>query len=354
MSDDSSEAKTRPASQQKLRKQRREGQLPQTNKLVSLGTTAVGLGATLALLPGIVVTLTDFFDSTFRRMNMPLAQTRAPMLSDLALTLFNAVMPVIAAVVITAVALTVLYLKGIPFSATPLIPNFNKLNPAKGLTRMFGKRSWIESGIGLVQILLWVGMGGTILLGMLHPMLALHACGLACADTVVETLGRRLVYAAIVFCVVMMGLDMLVQRFLYAQDQRMTNTEYKREQKDQHGTREMRSERRRLRQEAQSESDALAEHAGIDRANMCFFTADNAVAIRYHPKQAPMPRVAAVGIGRDAAIALRKAVADNGFRETEDSVITDNCLRVRPGMGVPERIFQDLALGMGRIFHRSA
>ena len=110
MSDNNSEAKTRPASQQKLRKQRREGQLPQTNKLVSLGTTAVGLGAALVLLPGILVTLTDFFDSTFRRMNVPLAQTRAPMLSDLANTLFNAVMPVVAVVVITAVALTVVYL----------------------------------------------------------------------------------------------------------------------------------------------------------------------------------------------------------------------------------------------------
>jgi type III secretion protein U len=350
MSGDSSEAKTRPASQQKLRKQRREGQLPQTNKLVSLGTTAIGLGTTLALLPNILKTLTDFFDLTFRRMTLPLPQASALSLSDFANTLFHAVMPVIITVVTAAIALTILYLKGIPTSVTPLIPNFGKLNPAKGLSRMFSKRTWIESGIGLMQILLWGGLGGTILWGMLTDMLAFHACGLPCAETVAAALGFRLVYAAIVFCVAMMGLDMLVQRFLYAQDQRMTNTEHKREQKDQHGTPEMRAERRRLRQEVEAESVASAEHAGVDRANMCFFTAENAVAIRYHPKQAPMPRVAAVGLGREAALALRKAVADNGFRETEDALITDNCIRVHPGMGVPERIFQDLALGMARIF----
>ncbi len=349
MSGDSTEAKTKPASQQKLRKQREQGQVPQTRKMVSLATTAVGLGATLALLPGIVASLSGFFDSAFRQMATPLSQARAPILNDLAGTLFFAVAPVIVAVTATAIALTVLFHKGIPFSVKPLTPDFGRLNPAKGLTQMFGKRTWIETGIGLVQIILWASMGGFIVWGMLQPMLGFHACGLPCAAAVVETLGRRLTFAAIGFCAVMIGLDMLVQRHLYSQEQRMTKTEVKREQKDNNGSPAVRSARYRAQRDALAAADSH-KFAGAKMANMCFFTDDNAVAIRYHPVDAPLPRATFVARGREAALALRKELKDAGRTELEDARITNGCLRLRDGVPVPQECYDALSDGIGRLF----
>lgn len=349
MSGDSTEEKTRPASARKLRKQREQGQVPQSRKMVSMATTAAGLGASLALLPGIVGSLAEFFDTAFRQMGTPLSQARAPMLDDLAGTLFRAVTPLIVVVTSTAVALTVLFHKGIPFSVKPLTPDFGRLNPASGLKQMLGKRSWIEASIGLVNIVLWVCVGGVIVWGMLRPMLGFHGCGLPCAAAVVEILGHRLVYAAISFLAVLIGLDMLVQRYLYAQDQRMTKSESKREQKENFGSREVRSERHRLRMEALEDAEA-PQNAGVGRANMCFFTANNAVGILYHPETAPLPRVAAVARGSEATLAFRKIVKENGFREREDADIVESCLHALPGSTVPERAYKVLARGISRMF----
>lgn len=349
MSGDTTEAKTRPASQQKLRKQREKGQVAQTSKMVSLATTALGLGAAIVLLPGIVGSLSDFFETAFRQMNTPVAQSRAPVLDSFADTLIYAIGPIYGAVTATAIALTVIFHKGIPFSVTPLKPDFNRINPAKGLKQMLGKRTWIEVGIGLVQIILWAALSGVIVWVMLQPMLALHSCGLPCAGVVAKTVFSRLVYAGIGFCLIMIGLDMLVQRYLYAQDQRMTKTESKREQKDDSGSPEVRSARNRLRKEAMQEAESR-QYAGVAMANMCFFTADNAVAIRYHPQEAPLPRVAVVARGRKAALALRKEIADIGYTELEAAAITDKCLSVRPGAPVPSNIYSDLALGINKLF----
>lgn len=349
MSGDTSEAKTKPASQQKLRKQREKGQVPQTRKMVSLATTALGLIATLALLPGILRKLAEFFETAFRQMATPLSQARTPIVNGLAETLFFATAPIFVAVTASAIALTVIYHKGIPFSVKPLTPDFGKLNPAKGLTQMFGKRTWIEVGIGLVQIILWAGLSGLIMWGMLRPMLSFHTCGLPCAAAAAETVGRRLTYAAIGFCFLMIGLDMLVQRYLYAQEQRMTKSEVKREQKENFGSQALRSARYRLKQEALMESDA-PRYIGAGKANMCFFTADNAVGLLYHPNDCPIPRVTVIANGGDASLALRKEIGDAGWRELEDASVTNRCIKLRPGVPVPESAYTDLSNGINKMY----
>jgi type III secretion protein U len=350
MSGDTTEEKKHKASMRKLRKLREDGQVPQTTKMVTLGITAVGLGAMIALLPGIYGTLSQYFDSTFRQMTAPLSQVRGPMLAELVTTFFSAVALLIGILFVTAILLPMIFHKGIPFSVTPLIPDFNRLNPAAGLTRLIDKRGLIGCGIGIVEIAIWVGLAWLILNGMLRPMLAIHACGLTCAGAVAASLGYSLVYTAIGLCVVMLAVDVLLQQSLYADEQRMTETERKQESKEQFGSPETRRARSSQREEARKEGEALASFSGVDRANMCFFTATSAVAIRYHPKSAPLPRVTVVAVGARAALDLRKAVAANGFKELENAEITNGCLRVRPGMGVPDHVFQDLVRGMRKLF----
>jgi type III secretion protein U len=349
MSGDGSEAKTKPASQQKLRKQRDQGKVPQTKKMVSLATTAMGLVAMLLLAPSMFATLVAFFDSTFRQMGTPLARFRASMLDQLAETLLYTLVPIFGTVVVTAIALIVTFHKGIPFSIKPIIPNFGKLNPGAGLKQMLGKRTWVEVGIGLVQIILWGGFAVMIVIALLQPILSVHACGLPCAGAVIELLCRRLVYAAIGFYAVMIGLDILVQRNLYAKEQRMTKTEVKREQKDNYGSPEIRAARNRAKQQARLEADA-SQYAGANKANMCFYTADCAIGIRYHPHSTPVPRVTFVAETREATLALRQQLRDAGRRELEETTIVKACIKIRPGMPVPTSVYEAFGRGINKMY----
>lgn len=351
MSGDSSEQKTRPASQQKLRKQRREGQVPQARKPAGYASTAIAIGTLLVLAPMMHGALEAYLDGLMHSLGGPLKPVLPERLQALSTLIFRLTAPIFLVAVVGAVLLTFLFLKGIPFSAAPLKPDFSRLNPASGFKRIFGMRSLIEVGSEFVVLLVWLGAATLVLAGLIRPILAMHGCGLSCMGPIATTIAHRLAWLAIGVCTLLVGLELILQRGIFLHEQRMTETEHKREVKDQYGSPEIRSERRRLQREARDEAEAQRIHAGIDRANMCFFTHDNAVAIRYHPKQVPLPRVAAVARGRDAALALRHQVASNGFRELQDAAITDGCLAVRPGMPVPERVFADLAQGMSKL-HR--
>ncbi|MEP5761249.1 MAG: EscU/YscU/HrcU family type III secretion system export apparatus switch protein [Litoreibacter sp.] len=72
-------------------------------------------------------------------------------------------------------------------------------------------------------------------------------------------------------------IDLVVQRALFLDEQKMTETERKNEQKDQHGTPEVRQERRRrMRESARSKRDPV-----LGNATMCFFYEDRAVGIEF-------------------------------------------------------------------------
>ena len=129
----------------------------------------------------------------------------------------------------------------------------------------------------------------------------------------------------------------------------MTKTEVKREQKDSYGSPEVRSARGRAKQEAIAESEA-PKYAGAEKANLCFFTEDGAVGIRYHPQSTPIPRVTAIAKGREAALALRKQLRDGGRRELEDATITNSCALIRPGMPVPTSVYADLGRGINKMY----
>ena len=343
---DQSEAKTEPATQQKLRKQREEGSLPQTQNLSSFAALAVGLLVLLGIVPGVLERLGELVDLVTSAIEEPLGPAMAAGIGGTVSTLVAIVAPLVVATIVASAMTAILYHKGVPFSPKPMAPKTEKLSPSKGLKRIFGRRGWVETGTSLVRLVAW--SAAAILIVRLSGALLFQTdrCGTAC----IAALGVRIFWWLVAVAIAVSAISLVVETFLqkaiYLHEQRMTKTEKKQEEKDMFGAPEI----RKARQQISRESGDSAAHAGLDNVNMCFFSDEGAVGIRMHPIHARVPRIAVIARD-DASVAfLRAHVRAQGFPELRHPLIAGTCLRSSVGAMIDESIFEELAYAMNEMF----
>lgn len=341
------EEKTKPPTDKKLRKQREEGNVAQSQTMTNFATCALGLAMLLLVAPLMLWQFTTAFEEIFRAVPLPLEETRGGVMTLTVRAVIGAVLPVVGVTIAAALLATLLFHRGIPFSLKPIAPKFEKISPATGFKRLIARRAWAESGIGLARMAIWFALVGVSVWTLADGLFRLDRCGAPCTAEVALRLVWRLLPLAIAMLVVNAGVDMLVQTQLYRHEQKMSASEVKREQKDSYGAPEIRQARNRQRKE----SSRGAEHVGVERANMCFYGDEGAVAIRFHPENAPLPRVSAKARGAGAVADLRRTIRENGHPEEHNPLITGHCLRVTVGAPVPEIVFSDLAQAMHRMFN---
>lgn len=326
-----SEEKTVPATKRKLAKQREKGIVPQAAEMANyLSQTFVliflvfGAKATLAAMQLGV-------DGAIASIGNPVEDVISDALWDVGRIYALSAVPVILLAMSAGVLITLLYQKGFLFAVDPLKFRLARINPATGFTRIFGKRGWIELGVSLVRIALWWGIFAAIIALRYELIIASTLCGIHCiVDVALWTVLMILAAAAAMFILFAMA-EGLVQRFLFADDQKMTKTEVKQERKDQFGSPEVRNARKKFRKELEQE----AENTGVDNATMGMFAGDLTVAIRYHPTAAPNPILAAKGMNADASRKIREQLRHNGYLETEHVKLVEGLMSVRVGKPVP-------------------
>jgi type III secretion protein U len=307
------------------------------------------LGMLILLLKTVAQILTQYFNAIFPLVGQPLVQVWDRAAYDLMTTLLKSVGPVVGLGIAAVFATTIIFHRGIPFSMKPIVPDFSRLDPAQGFKRMFGLRSWVESSIGLLQLIVWTSLSAFIILQYRDDLLELYACGLPCVEVTTWKLFQSLAIAAIILFLFIAGIEVILQFALYRRDQKMTTSEFKREMKDSFGAPEIRRARARIRREEQFFSTVDTEVIGADRANMCFYSNSGAVAIRYHPEIAPVPYICAIAIGSDAP-ALRAKLRESEFPEMRSRKIVETCMKRPVGTPVPSEIHTELAAGISKMF----
>ena len=344
-----SEEKTRPASDRKLMKQREEGSIAQATE----GAAFLGAAACLLLMAAGFVTalslIRAMFLSAFGSIGMSFQHGLGTVLADVARTGFAMVVPIVATMLAFTLTVTLIYNRGPAFAAKPVTLQFNRVSMKAGVKRIYGRRGWIETGTGALRVSVFFAVMILVTWLFLPQIVSVPRCGFPCTARLAIWLVSMFLTTAILIFVVASAIDMIVQRSIFLHEQKMTESESKRETKEQLGDPEIRKERRRQQRDGVKQADAI----GPDRANMCFFAGDVCFAIRYHPQYAPMPRIAAVSkkpAGRDA---LRDRVRANGFPELEDDVLVGLLTGSVPGDAVPERAFDRLAMSMGLIFKKN-
>jgi flagellar biosynthetic protein FlhB len=293
MSDDSDQEKTEEPTEKRLRESREKGEVPRSRDL----------SGAIVVLAGVAA-LMNSGESGLRHakriFELGLGYSRESLFSDAlpgrslhaamheALLLFAPV--AIATMVGTLVA--PLLLGGINFSAKALEPKFERLDPIKGLGKIFALRGLVELGKALLKLLF---IGAALGLLLMHWQGALQATGRGSVTAGIAQSIGLLGQAALWFgsMLALIGaIDALYQKYDHAKNLRMTKQEIKDEMKESEGNPEMKGRIRQV-QQAQSRQRMMEElpKADVVVVNPTHF----AVALRYDDGRMGAPRVIAKG-----------------------------------------------------------
>ncbi len=211
-------------------------------------------------------------------------------------------------VIAVVLLVEVVQLRGIMFSATPLKPDFNRLNPAAGLKRLFSKRMLVEAMKSILKMTVYTLVAGfsirRSLGGATERIIdAPHLVG------ALRTAGLRLLLDFILVAIFFAVLDQVLSRRAFAKQMRMSRREVTREVKDREGDARLKHRRKQIHA-------ALVEQAkgvgGVKGSDMLVVNPEHvAVALVYRSEKDAAPRVTAKGRGYHALRLRRAAIRWN-------------------------------------------
>lgn len=305
---DSSQEKTEEATPRRLEKAREEGQVPRSRELT---TTAVLLAGTISLVLFGGVMANAQLEIMRLNFDLPREVIFDPelMFAQLGASFKEALlslMPLFAVILVAAIAGPVA-LGGWLFSSKALAPKLNRMDPIKGLGRMFSMKSLIElvKSIGKVGIV--VGVAFVLLSQMKTALLGLSQEGLE--QAIIHSLTLSL-WAAVLLSastIVIAAMDIPFQIWDHSKKLKMSRQDIRDEMKDTEGKPEVKSKIRQMQQEmAQNRMMSAVPDADVVITNPTHYS----IALRYDPKTMSTPVVVAKGIDF-VAMKIREIAREN-------------------------------------------
>jgi len=341
MNRDTSEEKTLPPSKKKLDDARKKGQVPHSKDLVGAATLGAGAGAAWVATGALFAAGAAMLDAAGQAAGLGLGPGLRMMRTVLGDAFMHTAVPVLAAVVAAAVLANLVVLRGGVFSFDPVTPKFANVSPVEGFKKLFKAKQLVELIKGVVKLALLATALVLVLWGGLRPLAAAPGCGIGCVIGATEALALALLVTSGLVFVAAGGLDVLLQRWLFARDQKMGVSEQKRERKEQEGDPLIKAERRRLiRDAAYAPARVGAAHASL----MVHDGAGSVVGLRFVKEDMPVPMVMCRARNQQGRQMLA-AAARRGLPVAEHRELAQALLKgAAPGAWIPESTYSAAAL----------
>lgn len=217
----------------------------------------------------------------------------------------DATLPLFLLLVMIAV-IAPMALGGWSFTLKPLQPDITKLDPIKGMGKVFSAKGLMELAKALAKFLLVGSVGYILLMLKLPDFIALGSLDLSHG---IALLGRDLIWAFILLScalILVVLVDVPFQLWDHKRQQKMTLQEVKDEHKDTEGSPDV---KRRIRQ-TQMEFATRRMMEEVPRADVVVTNPTHyAVALRYDQEKMGAPIVVALGVDEVAGHIRRIALA---------------------------------------------
>ncbi len=309
---DQSQERTEQATPRRLQQARERGQIPRSRELNTMGILLFGAAGLLVLGPSMLEGLMDLMRWGFTLSPDQVFDPRqvGGMFEEALMGGVKAMAPFLLVVLVVALVAP-LALGGWSFAASGLSFKWEKLDPIKGLKRVFGLRGLMELAKALAKFLL---VAGASVLLLWYQLDALVALGHQPLPVAVADAAYLVAYAFVALCaalILVAAVDVPFQLWQHARQLRMTRQEVKEEFKDTEGKPEVRSRIRNLQREiAQRRMMEEVPKADVIVTNPSHY----AVALRYDPDTMAAPRVVAKGADL-MAMRIRQVGVKHGVPE---------------------------------------
>lgn len=303
--DNSDQEKTEEPTPRRLDQAREEGQVPRSRELTTFMLLFGGVAGISLMGPylydrlGLVMEQAFLFER--RQALQDMAMLRHAW--DLALRTLTVLVPLYLLLLLIALASPML-LGGWSMSAKSLQPKPEKLNPIKGLARVFSSQALAELAKGVAKSTLVGGIVVTFLTLKHGEFMALME------QPVKQALTNALSLAALACGLMVLGLALVIlidipyQLWSHHKKLRMTKDEVKREHKETEGDPQVRA---RIRSQQQSMARSRMMSQVPDADVVVTNPSRYAVALRYDEDRMAAPRV--VAKGADAVAARIREIA---------------------------------------------
>lgn len=253
-------------------------------------------------------------------------------------------------VVVTLALLSNLVQVGVVFTSKPLEPDLNRINPVKGLQRIFSIRSLVRFGMSLTKLLI---IGSVLVYTAWGELGNLFSMFESDIETIISYSGYVVFLLGIRTGIVMLLiaiLDYLYQRWEMERELKMTRQELKDELKRMEGDPKIRERRKALqRQLAMQRMMAAVPEAEVVITN----PTELAVALGYEEDKMNAPQVLAKGADFMAA-RIREEAAKAGVPIVEKKPLAQAIYKAcEVGDDIPPDLYQAVAEVLAYVYEIS-
>lgn len=261
-------------------------------------------------------------------------------LSGLLVELLTLLAPLLGVIVLAGVATSFLQ-TGPVLSFEPLKPDFDRLNPASGLKRVFSRRLLFEAAKNLVKLALLGWVLYQVLEGLLPRVLGLAQIDPAAYPRAGLALVLALLFKLALVLLVVALLDLAYVRADYAERMRMSRREIREELKRREGDPKVKARIRELQREMRKRAKALRR---VPEADVLITNPTHlAVALRYRREAMAAPQLLAKGAG-ELAERMRRIARRRGVPVLENKPLARGLfLKVPLEAAIPEWAYAEAA-----------
>ena len=345
--------KTEPASQKKLSDARKEGNVAKSREIVNAVSLIVAFYFLKSTIGNIGTSIMGIYTLLYERIPTYASDSRDVtvssamlILSEMMKQMIQIILPFLVLGFAISFLVEVFQVKWM-VTGKPLKPKFSKLNPVKGVKRIFSKQSLMNmlKSVGVVVICIAVFVASLssfkdMLFNLydLSIMNAITAIGNFAFDVALRI---SMIYLVIGFA------DFAFQKWKFKDDMKMTKQEVKDEYKNQEGDPKVKSQQKaRMRQASQRRMMQQLPKADVVITNPTHF----AVAVKYDANENSAPVV--VAKGQDyVAMKIKEIAKENDVEIVENKPLARMLFHnVDIGAEIPPELYQSVAEILAMIY----
>ena len=326
---------------------RDKGQVAQSKEVHTAALFTISLAFWFLYLPRFIQSFTDFiaaiWQSSCQFIITPASIVKLAAFSfkDLSFLLF----PLFLTVLVVGFLSSFLQF-GWLLTGKPLTPDFSKLDPLKGMGRIFSKRSLVELVKSLTKVVLigWIAYS-TVINNLPEALLLIDSTAITTLTFMGKTAG--LILAKVCGLLILIAfLDFLFVRWEMEQKMKMTKQELKEEYKESEGDPLVKSQIRAIQHDmARKRMMADVPKADVIITNPTHFS----VAIKYDNDRMDAPTIIAKGADL-IALKIREIARDHDVPIVENPPVARLLHKLDVGATIPESLFKAVAEILAHVY----
>jgi flagellar biosynthesis protein FlhB len=341
MADDSFGERTEKATQKRRNEARKKGQVAKSREISSVAVLLVALSVLYLLSTYFLRQISSVMARSFQKIGtfaVDFDSTLA-LQAEIVWWLFQILAPLLLAISAVAILSNFVQVGGL-FSTQAIQPQFKRINPIQGLSRLFSRQSLVEllKSVGKILIIGWVAY--STVRQELAGIRSLPDQDVAGILGFVGLVSARILFKTLLVMIGLAALDYFFQRWSHEKSLRMTKREVFEEYKQAEGDPLIKSRIRSIQREM-ARKRMMAE---VPKADVVITNpAHLAVALLYEREEMAAPRVVAKGSGWIAE-KIKEVARAHGVPILENKPLAQALYKtVELGQMIPSSMYQMVA-----------